>query len=412
MDLEDLPTTWDGYDLFPMRAKYYGNTGGDIVAMSGKFHTAWGEFGGFKHKDAILYEAASMISFGARANFGDQLHPSGIMEIETYKNIGYAFDYVEKIESYGLNSIDVAKVGVWMSMSKHHDEGTVKMMLENQIDFLIANNLKDLSALESIVINGAVLLDKTDKARLKEFVSNGGKLLVMGKGLLSKNSFQLDLGIDYLGEANFDVDFTLVNKSISEDLPISPFLNYEPAIRVSAKENTRVLASIREPYFSRTLEHYTSHRNTPYKLEDADHPAITQSGNIVYIAHGLGKLYYENGARVHRDLFRNSLKLVYKKPMINVEMPSAGRINLLHQPHQKRYVAHLLYAPAMQRGIAKVIEDLVPLHDVAIAVDLPEDIIKVYSVPDGEVLSFNKIDHTVSMVLPKLKCHKAVVFEY
>lgn len=60
LDLEDLPTTWDGYDLFPLNAKYYGNLDMDYVAMSGKFHTAWGEFGGFKHKDAIWYEAASV----------------------------------------------------------------------------------------------------------------------------------------------------------------------------------------------------------------------------------------------------------------------------------------------------------------------------------------------------------------
>ena len=64
--------------------------------MSGKFHKAWGEFGGFKHRDAILYEAASMVAFGANVNFGDQLHPSGTMEMSTYENIGYAYEYVEK----------------------------------------------------------------------------------------------------------------------------------------------------------------------------------------------------------------------------------------------------------------------------------------------------------------------------
>lgn len=40
-------------------------TGMPLTGMSGKFHTAWGEFGGFKHPDALKYEAASMSSFGA-----------------------------------------------------------------------------------------------------------------------------------------------------------------------------------------------------------------------------------------------------------------------------------------------------------------------------------------------------------
>ena len=76
-DLEDLPTTWGGYDKLALRAHYFANAGKPYVAMSGKFHTSWGEFGGFKHPDALRFEAASMVSYGAACNFGDHLHPSG-----------------------------------------------------------------------------------------------------------------------------------------------------------------------------------------------------------------------------------------------------------------------------------------------------------------------------------------------
>ena len=110
-DLEDLPTTWDGYDIFPFRSKFFAADGKQIVAMSGKFHSSWGEFGGFKHKDALLYEAASMVAFGANVNIGDQLHPSGKMDLETYRNIGHAFDYVEKIEEYGIGGKHISNIG-------------------------------------------------------------------------------------------------------------------------------------------------------------------------------------------------------------------------------------------------------------------------------------------------------------
>jgi hypothetical protein len=234
LDLEDLPTTWDGYDLFPLRMKYYDSRDMECVAMSGKFHTAWGEFGGFKHRDAILYEAASMVAFGANANFGDQLHPSGLMDETTYQNIGYAFDYVEQIEDYGVGGKHVASTGLWFANSKWHDEGTVKMLLENQVNFVIVNDMEDWSSLEVIILTGGVKLGKEDAERLQTFVNGGGKLLVMGEGALDKaaGSFMLDLGAEYLGKPEYDVDYTIVSDKISDNLGKTPFLNYEPSLRV------------------------------------------------------------------------------------------------------------------------------------------------------------------------------------
>lgn len=79
-DLEDLPTTWGGYDKLPLESKYHLGQGTAATAMSGKFHMAWGEFGGFKHPDALKYEAAAMISYGVACNFSDQLHPAGELD--------------------------------------------------------------------------------------------------------------------------------------------------------------------------------------------------------------------------------------------------------------------------------------------------------------------------------------------
>jgi len=410
-DLEDLPTTWEGYDVFPWRAKYFYNTGKPIVGMSGKFHTSWGEFGGFKHKDALLYEAASMVSMGAAANFGDQLHPSGEMEMETYRNIGYAFDYVEKIEDYGVYADHLARTGLMISFKEVYDKGVVKMLLENQVNFVVVNNLDDWSDLEVIILSGGVTLNPGDISRINEFVDHGGKLLVLGNGLYSfgKNDFQIDLGVEYLGNANYDKDYTLVGDKLSEGIVRSPFLNYEPAIRVKAKDKTEILASIREPYFSRTLEHFTSHQHTPYKLEDAEHPAAVKYGNIIYIPHELDKIYFEHGARIHRDLFYNALRMQLSDPLVETDMPSGGRMNLLHQHEENRYVVHLLYGPPMQRGRAQVIEDLVPLYDVPVRVNFPETIKRVYTVPDMITI---KIDSKGNVVVPKLECHTAIVFEY
>ena len=138
-DLEDLPTTWGGYDKLPLDAKYHLGQGVPVTGMSGKFHKAWGEFGGFKHPDAIKYEAAAMISFGASCNFGDQLHPSGEMDVETYRNIGEAYSYIEKIEEYGPGGKPVSNLGIWLTLNNAADHGVVNMLLEMHYDFVVAN---------------------------------------------------------------------------------------------------------------------------------------------------------------------------------------------------------------------------------------------------------------------------------
>ncbi len=410
-DLEDLPTAWGGYDIFPYRSKYFANTGKEIVAMSGKFHKAWGEFGGFKDKEAILYEAASMIAFGAAANFGDQLHPSGVMDMATYKNIGYAFDYVEKIEDYGIGGESYSTLGLYISEDVPAIEGMVQMLLERQVNFNVVNTLEDWSDIEVLLITSGGILQR-DIPKIQAFIDRGGAVLAMGEGIFVDGEPVIDIGAGYLGDANYDVDYTIVHSPVAEDMVSSPFLNYKAGIRIQPQDGTEVLASIREPYFSRTVEHYCSHNNTPYKLYAADHPAIIKKGNIIYMAHDLDRQYYKEGARLHRDLFYNALNLIRKNPVVEVEMPSMGRVNILHQPEHHRYVVHLLYASPIQRGSVRVIEDIVPIYDIPLTVNLPEDIAKAYLIPSGEKLKLKVLGDKLFVNIEELKCHTAAVFEY
>ena len=222
----------------------------------------------------------------------------------------------------------------------------------------------------------------------------------------------LDVGADYLGEARYDVDYSLVSAPVSKGLVETPFLNFKAALRIAPHADSEVLASIREPYFSRSYAKYTSHQNTPYQLEDAPHPGIVRKGRVIYIAHELDKMYHKHGARLHRDLFVNVLRLIDYQPMVSTELPSAGRISLLHQARHQRYVAHLMYGPPIRRGECEVIEDLPELREVPLIVDLPEVIKRVFLVPDEVELPFSDVDGKLSLTIPAFSCHCAVVFEY
>jgi len=412
-DLEDLPTTWGGYDKLPVRAKYFHKEGQPQVAMSGKFHTSWGEFGGFKHPDAIKYEAAMMTAYGVRCNFGDQLHPSGEMDLDTYANIGEAYAYVEQIEGYGIGGVPASNLGLWLTHHLAQDEGTARMLMEVQLDYDAVRPGDDLAPFDTIIVPSLACLSDDDAAKLSDYAAGGGKLLVLGEGALDagKSRFVLPVGAAYVGTGEFDQDYLVVGDALATSLVRSPFLCYEPGLRAKLTSGL-ALAAIREPYFSRTFGKYCGHQNAPYRLQDAAQPGVVRAGNIVWCAHPLDRLYYKHGARVHRQLFENALRLLHTAPMASANLPSAGRISLLHQPDQRRYVLHLLYGPPMQRGRCSVIEDLVPLNGVEVMVRLPERITSCTLIPSAEPLEFGPEGDGVVVTVPRLQCHAAVVFGY
>ncbi|MCE5279815.1 MAG: hypothetical protein ABFD92_05535 [Planctomycetaceae bacterium] len=414
-DLEDLPTTWGGYNKFPLRARLFHNVGRPVVAMSGKFHTMWGEFGGFKHRDAMKYEAACMIANGARCNFGDQMHPDGHMDLSTYANIGHAFEYIEKIEPYGVPGVPVSNLALLHSENGEVDEGAASMLLETQTEFeMLRPGAKIDERIDVLVIPGSPCMDDVAAAIVNAFLARGGKVLAMGAGALdaSRSKCLLDVGAEYQGAAAYANDYTQAAAAVGEDLPETPFLNYEAALRFAPAAGTQVLAAIYEPYFDRTYAKYCSHQNTPNRTEPAAHPAAFRKGNVIVTAHDLGTMYHRHGARVHRQLFLNCLKALYTQPMLETTMPSAGRATLIHQPCDNRYVAHLTYATPMKRGRCEIIEDIVPLTNIPLTVRLPKKIKRVYAIPSMQPLAATPAGEAISLTIPRFECHTAVVFEY
>lgn len=425
-DLEDLPTTWGGYNRFPLRARFFARDSKPYVAMSGKFHTSWGEFGGFKHPDALRYEAAAMIAYGAGCNFGDQLHPCGEMDLSTYRNLGEAFRYVRRIEAYGLGGHPCANLAIWWGSrtasstgafaARDNQMGVSEMLLESQIDFEIADSGDDLSRFAAIVLPGAASLDEAQATLLAAYMKGGGRLLILGEGALdaaTRSRFLLDVGADYAGPSRHRLDYLVAGRRLAKGLVDSPFLNIDAAIRARLTTGT-ALAAIREPYFDRTYGHYCSHGNTPYQLDDAPHPGAWAHRGLVCLPHPVGAMYHKEAARLHRQLFVNALRLVYPErcQTLALGMPSGGRATLVHQPERRRYVAHLLYGPPTPRGRCQLIEDLVPLMDVPVSLRVPQPIKTVRLPLDKATLPAQTAGGRVAVVVPRVQCHQMVVFEY
>lgn len=413
IEMEDLPTTWGGYDKLPVRAKYFANFNIPYLGMTGKFHTMWGEFGGFKTADALRYEIAAMMVYSARCSIGDQMHPCGELDLEAYRIIGVAYDYAERIEMYCLDVKDTTRLGIILADDMASNEGLAKILLDCQLDFGVAFFENGLAKWDVLILPDSVLLSDEQALQINDYLDNGGKVLLTGTSGLDhgKTHFQVNPGASYVGPSLFESDYVQVSTELSSKIVSSPFLFYSGAEQVKVSDGT-ILADIREPYFNRTYGHYCSHQNTPYRMEKADYPAAVQRDNVIYLAHEICKMYLEHGAQFHRDYFNNALKLLYTNPVLTVDMPSSGRVRLVHQPEQGRYILHLLYATPIQRGRTSVIEDLPKLLDVNVAARIREKVAEIILPLTGEMLLFTQLEDRVSFSVPVVQCHQIVCLNY
>lgn len=406
-EMEDLPTAWGGYDKMPLRAKFFSKLGKDFIGMTGKFHLDWGEFGGYKTKEALKYEIASMTLYGAGTSIGDHAHPDGFMEPATYKNIGYAYDYLEKITPYVYGGVSTAKVGVYTSADVDEKQGLSNILLENQIDYDLVFDDK-FEDFETVIIPSGVVLTENAEIALKKYLENGGKLLFMGDSLIKDNEFIIDCGAKFLGKSEFDCDYIMLNEA-QENIADAAILCNVTSQNVKATDGTSY-AKILNPYFSRTYGHFYGHKNTPQNKDGEKYDAIIKKGNIVYVASPLCSNYAKIGALMHKRIFMYALNLLKPELAFEINLGAQGRITMSEK--ENSYVLNMTYASPVKRGCAEIIDDIMPIYNIPVKVNTKEKIKRIYSPVENVDYAFKQNDDFVEFTIDKIHCHNVVVIEY
>jgi hypothetical protein len=410
-EMEDLPTAWGGYNQMAPRARFFDKTNKYYMGMTGKFHLAWGEFGGFKSKDALKYEVCCMAQYGAGSSIGDHLCPDGEMDMQTYENIGHAYSYLEKIEEFCFEGEAVTNIGVYFVDKTLDFDGLVDILLENQIDFDYVRN-GNFKKFDLVIFPSDTQPTSDDLKALKEYLSLGGKLLFIGNSLQKDGEFLIDCGLKKTAPADRDQDYILARISEDDRLPKSPFLSYIP---IDKYENidAEIFASAYIPMFSRTNAHYCGHKNAPYDKDAIPTPALARKGNVVYMAHKVGEMYKQFGCLAHRDYLISAIKnLCSYEPVVSVKLGSCGRVTAINQSAKSRYCINLTYAAPAKRGVAEIIDDIIPLYNIPCSIKTDKNVTRVYSPITNEELEFKNCEGRISFVIPKIECHNTVVIEY
>lgn len=436
LELESLPTGGWGYDHFPISAKYCKNLPFDFLGMTGKFHTTWGEFGGFKHPNALKYECAAMLAYGAKCNIGDQLHPEAMMDVSTYKLIGSAYEEVEAKEGYCTGTENIADIAILSVTSVNgiekvgiQDEGTDigagRILLESHILFDIIDKDMNFSKYKLLILPDNVKITPDLKEKLDHYIENNGRIFLSGNSGLAEDGsgFLFDIGAKWYGKSEYQIDYILSNKSIRPSFIDSPLVMYFPSQRIKVSSG-KSLGKIYDPYFNRSHKHFCSHQHTPACHEPSGFDCGVINGNILYLAHPVFSIYYRLGAVAYKEYISNAIGAILGKKRIAVSLPSSGRVTLMHQKEHDRFILHLLYANTIARGgeinfvnethsnKIEIIDELNFLSDIKVSLRLPFNFNSVTCVPQNEDLDFSSIEEGIEFTLPLLRCHQMIELKY
>jgi hypothetical protein len=455
VEIESLPTGGWGYNHFPVYSRYFQTLGKDLMGMTARFHKSWADFGGIKNRAALEYECFSMLAAGAKCSIGDQLHPRGALEEPAYDLIGEVYRSVEAKEPWCHETHAIAEIGVLLAQGqpppqspgqghaaagevvgglagasgaandpRDTDEGVMRVLLESGRTFHFLDNEADLLDYGLVILPDSIRVGPSLAMRLREYVSQGGKLLLTGESGLDPTGdhFALrELGLKSKGKSRWATAYfrAPADGPLGRELPAMEHVVYEPGWEVEVESGTEVLAQVVAPYFNRDHTHYSSHAQTPPAISpgaasaEGAPPAVTRKGGMAYVAFPLFRAYRRSASRVYRMLLRNAIDLLLPERLVEATVPSSAQVSVLQQERPgNRLVAHVLYYPAERRTqTLDLIEDVVPLHDVRLAVRTGFRPARVYEAPSGAPLDFEWKDNVVTTTVPRVEGHAMVVFE-
>ncbi|GAA6406582.1 hypothetical protein K040078D81_06990 [Blautia hominis] len=430
LELESLPTGGWGYDHFPMSASYAANLGMEYLGMTGKFHSSWGEFGGFKHPNALRFESSLSLAMGAKCSIGDQLHPSGRMDMATYDLIGTAYSEVEEKEKWCKDAVPCADVAVLSEeavncnaadrdMKFWGDIGANRALLEGNYLYSFIDCEEDFSKYRLLILPDTIRLDEVLNEKLTAYLNQGGKLFASGRSGLYQDAdvFALDFGADFDGAVENKPGYVLWGPPNEE---IAARVMYEQGYQL-ANVKGEVIVERQNSYFNRDIRHFCSHQHTPNNPSEK-YPAGIATEKTIYIGWDLFSDYGKRGSLHSKQLIVKAINMLLgENRTLEVSLPDRGIVTLAKQISDHRYVSHLLFSYTSIRGEGhigegaypmEVIEDIVPLYNVEMKVNLPEKITDVYLAPQGQSIPYSRADGGISFIVPEVNCHQMVVLDY
>jgi len=438
IEVESLPTSggqW-GYPHFPQLARFARTFGVPVIGMTGRFHKSWADFGGLKTTDQLLYECGTIVSSGAGVSVGDQLDPEGRLDQAVYRTIGSAFEYLEAIEPWLVDSIPLAEIGVLggavasmrgerpTTVHEVEVEGIAQMLLELGVQFDILDpHAESFRSYRALVIPEQLVLDDQILATLADARDSGVRLILTGTAGLDAESgvFLIpDLPVTYVAPAPTVPSFMRLSAEqiVGELADDYSYAFYEQAHIVTPHVGSRANGELLSARFNRTWEHFTSHAQAPVG-SSLDAPLVVATDQVLYFALPIFSAYLKHDYWVYRELFEKSLSDFLPDRLVRLHGPGWVEVTRHHQPptsdRPARELVHLVtYQPRrVNNGGTPHVDQSARVSGLSFELAAGSATAsRAYIAPTGEEVAIHTRDGMITVELPPLDRHTLVVVEW
>ena len=424
LELEILPTGGWGYDFLTWNIRYARTVDRPYFTMTGRFHKSWGDFGGLRPKESLLFDCLNSIANGGTCSVGDHMHPRGRLNQDVYSLIGEVYETTKQLEPWTDEARSVAEIAVIEpglgsraggDFDRDSIAGASRMLIELKQQFDVLDASTDFDGYRVLIFPDHVVFDADLAKRAREHLDHGGSIICSGASGLdeSGDAFALmNFPAVYNGPEEHDPSFFVEHDETAHGLPGMPITIYSPGISMDAATDATILANLHEPYFNAGSWDWRHENVYLPPRGDCGRPVLVELDRVFHFSFPIFKGYFKHAVVQYRSLLGTCLERTLPMPMVRIEgLPSFGQAAVTLQAG--RSMVHLLcYVPEHRGESMQIVEE--PITATSIRLSLRTDdrqVRRVYLAPEVVELPFECRNGYIEVAIPEIRGYAMVVFE-
>jgi hypothetical protein len=437
VDIEALPTAHWGYPYYPLMARYVRSLEIPFTGLTGRFQTEWADFGGLKSKNQLCLEMASIVALGGGVSVGDQAPPSADLDRGVYDTIGAGYRYLADVEQYLSGAVPLTEAALLVDgpvvtdfarLESQVDPdvregalGMARLLIEHRIQFdVVEIGTVELDRYGVLFLPDGLPLSDDTVAAVEGFLERGGRVVhaATPNTSLSSMPWLRSLEIDEVAPSPFAPTYAILTPNADSQHADFEFALYDGAARWhrSNEPDATVIATLGEPEFQRSAEHYTSHGQSPVHSY-TDFVAVAANSEVAAFAFPVGTSYQRHGYWIYSELFGQVLRRVLNSRLVESDAPPSLELSLTYRPSRlgrpARLIVHAVnFTAASRRGDhLEYFDHVAPIHEARIRLRLGVPCRGVHAARSGQQLSFSAQSGFVEFTVPVVEQSELIVVE-